>query len=102
MKPAQLQTHDVLGANSANGQCVADERAMTAPGHRFRAHQCDPVFFRELNQFFDLLLEFRRLHVIGVASKRCIPPTGIERVALCMPQTAETRHVNIPDAGFLQ
>ena len=77
MKSALRQTHNVLGANSANGQGVADQRAMTAPRQRFRAHQCDPVVFRELNQFFDLFLKFRRLHVIGVASKRCIPPTGV-------------------------
>ena len=59
MKPALLQTHDILGANSANGQGIADERAMTAPRHSFGAHQCNPVLLRELNQFFDLFLEFR-------------------------------------------
>ena len=75
---------------------------MTAPRHRFGAHQCDPVLLRELNQFFDLFLKFRRLHVIGIASKRCISPTGVSRIMFGMTQTAETRHVNVPDAGFLQ
>jgi len=37
------RTHDVLGANIANGQGICDERAMTAPWHRFGAHQCNPA-----------------------------------------------------------
>src|SRR4026209_2103765 len=100
MKPPLFQTHNVLGANSANGQSIADERAMTAPRQRFGAHQCDPVLLRELNQFFDLFPEFRRLHVISVASKRCIPPTGVDRIRFGVTQATQSGHVNVAQAGF--
>ena len=82
------RTHDVLGANIANQQSIGDERAVTAPGHRFGAHQCDPVLFRQVDQFLHLSLKFRGLHVIRIASKGGIPPTHVERIAPRMTQSA--------------
>ena len=102
MNLAASWTHDVLGADSTNQQGIGDERAMTAPRHRFGAHQCDPVLVRQLDQFFEALLKFRRLHVIRITSKGSISPAHVERIALSMTQPAESWHVNVAQAGFLQ
>src|ERR1035437_633426 len=94
-------THDVLGADSTNQQGIGDERAMTAPRHRFSAHQDDSVLVRQADQFFEALRKLGRLHVIGIPSKGSIAPAYVERIALRMTQPAKSRHVNISQAGFL-
>ncbi len=102
MSLAASRAHDVLGADSANEQGVRDERAMTAPGQRFRAHQCDPVLLRQPYQFNEISLEFRLLHVIRETSKRGISPAHVGRIAQGMTESAESRHVNIFQPGTLQ
>jgi len=100
MNLAASWTHDILGADSANQQGIGDERAMTAPWHRFGAHQCDPVLVRQPDQFFEALLKFWCLHVIRVTPKGGISPAHIERIALRMTQAAQSRQVNVAQAGF--
>ena len=102
MNLAASWTHDVLGADPTNQQGIADERAMTAPWHRFGAHQCNPALVRELDQFFEALFKFWRLHVIRVTPKGGISPSRIERIALRMTQAAQSRQVNVAQAGFIQ
>ena len=93
--------HDVLGADSTNQQSISDERAMTAPRHRFSAHQDDPVLVRQTNQFFEALRKLGRLHVIGITSKGGISPAHVGRIPFRMTQAAESRRMNISQAGFL-
>ena len=95
-------THDVLGADSANQQGIGDERTMTATRHRFGAHQDDPFLVRQLDQFVEALLEFRRLHVIRIASKGSVAPAQVDRVAPSMAQPAQSRQVNVSQPGSLQ
>ena len=102
MNLAASWTHDVLGADSTNQQGIGDERAMTAPWHRFGAHDCDPFLLSQPDQFFEALFKFWRLHVIRVTPKGGISPTHIERIALPMTQAAQSRQVNVAQAGFLQ
>src|SRR5512147_2359144 len=75
---------------------------MTAPRHRFGAHQYDPLPVRQLDQFVEALLEFRRLHVIRKTPKGSIAPGWVKRIALRMTQAAQSRYVNVSQAGFLQ
>src|ERR1035438_2579537 len=70
-------THDVLGANSPNQQCIGDERTVTPPRHRFGAHQCNLLLVCQSDQFIKAQLKLRRLHVICVTSKRSISPTHV-------------------------
>ena len=102
MNLAPSWTHDVLRADSMNQQGICDQRAMTAPGHCFGAHQCDPVLVRPLDQFFETLLKFGGLHVIRITSKGGISPACVERIGLSMTQPAESRHVNVSQAASLQ
>src|SRR5438094_5529146 len=75
---------------------------MTAPRYRFGAHQCNPALVRHLDQFFEALLEFRRLHVVRKTSKGSISPTHVGRITLRMTQPAESQQVNVVQARFLQ
>lgn len=102
MSLAASWTHDILCVDSTNQQGIGDERAMTAPWHRFGAHDCDPFLPSQLDQFFEALFKFWRLHVIRITPKGGISPARIERIALRMAQAAQSRQVNISQAGFLQ
>ena len=102
MNLAASWTHDVLGADSTNQQGIGDERTMTAPRHRFGAHQYDSLLVRQPDQFVEALLKFRRLHVVGKTSKGGISPAQVHRIAPNMPQPAESRQVNVAQSGFLQ
>ena len=101
MNLAASSTHDVLGADSTNQQGISDERTMTAPRHRFGAHQDDSLLVRQLHQLVEALRKLGRLHVVGITSKGGISPARVGRIALSMTQAAESRRVNIPQAGFL-
>jgi hypothetical protein len=89
MNLAASWIHAVLGADSTNQQGIGDERAMTAPKHRFGAHQYDSLLVRQLDQFVDALLKFRRLHVIRITSKGSIAPAQVELIAPSMTQPAD-------------
>ena len=102
MNLAASWTHDVLGADPTNQQGIGDERAMASPWHRFGAHQCNPVLVRQLDQFFEALFKFWGPHVIRVTPKGGISPAHIERIPLRMAQAAQSRQVNVAQAGFLQ
>ena len=102
MNLAASCTHDVLGGDYTNQQGIGDERAMTAPWNRFGAHDCYPLLLSQPNQFFEALLKFWGLHVIRVTPKGGISPSHIERIALRMAQAAQSRQVNVSQAGFLQ
>ena len=69
---------DVLGWNSSGDQRIGNQRAMAAPGNSFRAHQRDPLFFRKLDEVFQTLPKFWRLHVVGIAAERGVFPTRID------------------------
>jgi hypothetical protein len=101
MNLSASQGHDIFHPNSANGQRIANQRPMTSPRHRFGAHDGDLLLLCQANQFLEILLEFWRLHVIRVAAKGSIAPTGIERIAFGMTQATQTRQVNVGEAGFL-
>ena len=102
MNLAASWTHDVLRPDSTNQQRIRDERAMTAPWHRFGAHDCEPFLLSQQDQIFEALFKFWGLHVIRVTPKGGIPPANIERIALRMTQAAQSRQVNVAQAGFLQ
>ena len=102
MRRGAGRAHDVLGLDAAHEQGIGDERAMAAPGQGLGAHQGKAVLARKQDQLLEILLELRRLHVIGIAAKRGVAPAAVDRVAPGMPQAAQPRHVNIADAGFFQ
>jgi hypothetical protein len=83
--------------DAARQQRVGNQRSVTSPGHGFRAHQCDLFLLRYFDALLEVLLEFRRLHVIRVAAEARISPAGIQRVFSRPAQTAEAGHVRVMD-----
>ena len=85
-----------------NQQGICDERTMTAPRHRFSAHQDDSVLVHQVDHFFEALRKLGRLHIIRITSKGSIPPAHVVRIALRMTKAAKSRHVNVSQADLLQ
>src|ERR1035437_1655800 len=100
MNLAASGAHDVLGADSTNQQGVGNEGAMTTPRHRFSAHQCNSLLHRQLEQFLEALLKFRRLHVIRKTPKGGISPAHVDRIGMSMTQPAQSRQVDVSQSGL--
>jgi hypothetical protein len=59
-------------------QRVGEEPTMAAPRNRFGTHQRRLAFFRQTQELAQRLLEFRRLHIIGVPAEGRVPPGLID------------------------
>lgn len=97
-----LPAKDMRCANPSHGERVSDKRTVAPPRHRFRAHDRGLFLLRQFDQSLQALLEFRRLHVIGEASKRHVAPTHVGRIAPRMAQAAQHAQMDIPYPGAAQ
>src|SRR4030095_1387673 len=70
--------HDVFDWNSSSGQGIGDERAMAAPGPRFRPHHAGPLFSSQFDEMIESRVELVRLHIIGVTTKRGVLPSHVD------------------------
>ncbi len=95
MNLAARGTHNVLDADSTHQQCISNERAMTAPRHRFGAHQDDLFLVRVADQFLEALRKLRRLHIIRITPKGSVPPAPVERITFRMAQSTQSRLMNV-------
>src|ERR1700730_19077847 len=102
MYPGASWANDLLATDSPNQQGIRDQRAMTAPWHGFGAHYYDPALAHQLDQSFDGLIKFCRLHIICISTARSISPAGVDRIASRSTQTAKFRHVRVANGGGLQ
>jgi hypothetical protein len=51
---------------------------MAAPRNSFGAHNYNLLLLRKLDQSIQILLELRRLHVIGIATEAGVLPRAID------------------------
>ena len=102
MRLASSRAHNVLDCNATHLQSVAYKRTVTAPRHCLGAHDGDLFLVRGIDERRESRFELGRLHVIGVAPKRCIAPSRVRRVLSGVTQSAQLRYVCIPDAGLSQ
>ena len=58
MYPGASWAYDLLATDSPNQESIGDQRAMTAPWHRFGAHDCYPALAHQLDQSFDGFIKF--------------------------------------------
>jgi len=75
---------------------------MATPGNSFGAHNCHLLLFRKLDQSVQILLELRRLHVIGIAPEAGVLPRGIDGIWTGMPKAAQSRHVPVVKPSGMQ
>src|SRR4051812_4651151 len=87
--------HDVLDWYSSGYQSIRDERTMAAPRHCFGAHDRGSVFSGSFDEGLKCRVEFLRLHVVRIATKRGILPSAVHRIRLWLPQPAERLHVHV-------
>ncbi len=95
-------THDVLHRDSAHRERVSDEGAVAAPRYGFGAHRGDMLLLGQIGQRLHIFRELIGLHVVRVAAERRIAPSHVGRIGASMAQAAESRQVDIADAGSLQ
>src|ERR1035437_1574630 len=75
---------------------------MTAPGNRFGAHQDTTLSARQVCYPLDVVGKLRRLHVIRIAAKRQIAPTGVWRIRSRVAQSSEARKMHIGNFNRVQ
>ena len=97
VRPAPSLVDYLLDWDAAHAERVRDQRAVAAPRHRFGTHDGGAALGRQLDQLLDGCPELRRLHVVGVAAKRCIAPARVGRIRPWPAQAAEIRHVQVGD-----
>ena len=94
--------HDVLNLPSPDEQSIGNQRSVTPPWHRFRAHDGGRGFATVGHQLLEGTLELFRLHVVGISSKAGVLPANVHRIFLGLLQTAELRHVKVGQLRLLQ
>ena len=86
---------DFEDGDAPRDQCVGDQRAVTAPGDGFGAHDrggaAARFFYKDGQAFFEL----GRFHVVGVAAEGQIAPGGVGRILAGVAQASEVGQVQV-------
>lgn len=90
------QAHYVLHLKFPRRKSIRHKRSVTAPRHRFSAHQGAGLSFGEVNRTRKSSLEFGRLHVIREAAETCIVPTDVFGTWFSVAQPAKRLEVRVP------
>jgi len=96
------RAHDVDHLEFSQGQRVGDERAVAAPRHGLRAHDCRRFLPRPVRQLHERRGEISCLHVIRKTSEGRVLPRGVNGIPFRLSQAAESRHVNISNPSSSQ
>src|SRR2546427_8692771 len=91
---------DVINGVALRYYRVRDERAVTAPGHSFGAHDYRGLEPRKREKILECLAELSRLHVVGVRAEARISPQRVVRIAFAATASAQRRHVRVSAAGI--
>jgi len=102
VRASRRDAHDVFDARVANEKGVADQRAMAAPGHRFRTHDSGALLARHLQQVCDTGAKFFRAHIIGVAAEGSVAPAEIYGIFFCVAPSAQAFQVHVLNSVLAQ
>lgn len=97
-----ISGHDVEDGVTGGLEIIRDERAMTLPPQRFRAHDGGPLVAGEVEQSIDSRAKFRGHHEICVAAKGFVAPGVVGRIGQGLAASAEFGKMNVFDAGRRQ
>jgi len=89
----------VFNGDAVSYQCILDQGAMAAPGHRLGAHQGRPFSVRPFEQFMEAALELGRQHVVVIPLEGGILPARGRGIGPTSPQTPEPWQMH---TGLLQ
>ena len=90
---------DVVNRSASRESRVGDERAMTSPWHRLRAHDSDRLEARQSKKVIQSFAELARFHVVGVGPKARVSPLGVVRIPTSPPPAAKRWEVRISPAA---
>lgn len=74
---------------SAHRKRICDQRSVTSPGKRFRAHQCGTPAACNADRTDTAGVEFFALHIVGKPAKAHVMPTKIRGIFFRLAQTAK-------------
>ena len=80
---------NVEDGNSARDNRIGDQRAMTAPGNRFRAHDGGGLEISQRQKVIERLRKLARLHKVGVSAEAGVSPQSVPGVASSATAAAE-------------
>src|SRR5260370_33969554 len=89
MRSSRSRGHDVFDVHPADEQRVANQRAMAAPRHRFRAHDGGALLARQFQQTRKTGAKFLGGHVVGVAAEGSVTPAEIGGIFFGVAEAAE-------------
>jgi len=69
---------DFAHGDSTNQESIRNQRSVTAPRHRLRAHQNNTLSSRKLQATAQVLTELGSLHVVGVAPEAGVTPSRVD------------------------
>jgi len=88
--------------DAAGHQSIRDQRAMTEPRHGFRAHQDDTLTPGELDAAIEADVKRRSLHIVRIATKAGVSPSGVGRIGPRPPKPTQSGQVPIVDPSPVQ
>src|SRR5260370_28271384 len=94
-------TLNVQHLQALRSQRIGDQRAMTAPGYSFGAHDSYALLLSNRFEFIQPLLEFRRSHVVRETAKRRILPAEINRIFAALPQSTQLSELHVSATSLL-
>lgn len=80
-------------------QSIGQQRTVTLPGNRFRAHHRRPVFPRHRDQAFQRFAKLRGLHVVGISAKSGFAETGVNGIGAGRAHSGEPGVMAVHDPG---
>ena len=89
-------------SDSTDKESIRNQRPVTAPRHRLRAHQNDALSSRKIQATAQAVVELRSLHVIGVATEAGVTPSRVDRIRSRVAQPAKPRHVPVMNSRAMK
>ena len=99
VRPRPNAAGDLAHRYASHEESVRDQRTMTPPWDRLRAHQDDVVMSCEIDTSVQTSSECRRLHVVRIPAEARIPPSTVDGASPRVSQSPQTGHVRVPNAG---
>ena len=97
MRSCPLHGYDLLDAIPMCPKGISKQRAMASPRNRLGAHNGGPLGFGSLHQLAQAGGKLASLHVVGIATKAGVAPSGVWGVWTRTAQAAQVFHVQVAD-----
>ena len=94
--------HDVEDVPAIDGERIGDQGPVTAPGHRFGAHDGGVLTMSAFFKLGQARAKGRGRHIVSVPTKGGVAPAGVRRILPRMAQATERFQMKVADASALE